>query len=176
MSEGKVKKMSIDTSKDMEEIYRRYCIPLKKFAISICHDPVLADDLVSETFYRAIKNFDSYKEGNLFAWLCTIAKNVYFNHLKKKENLNVSIDDEDFHEVAASTNVEAEVIKREEKRKLDECLNSLSDTEKEVVKLRIESGLSFKEIGDVLHKSENWARVTFYRCKEKLKGMMNDEE
>ena len=41
---------------------------------------------------------------------------------------------------------------------------------------RIEAGLSFKEIGDVLHKSENWARVTFYRCKEKLKGMMNDEE
>ena len=64
---------------DMEEIYLRYATPLKKYAVSICHDPVLADDIVSETFYRAIKNIDSFKEGSLFAWLCTISKNIYFN-------------------------------------------------------------------------------------------------
>ena len=90
--------------------------------------------------------------------------------------MTASIDDENFMEVAGNTDVEAEVMKREEQRKLAESINSLADIEKEVVKLRIDSGLSFKEIGDVLHKSENWARVTFYRSKEKLKGMMNDEE
>ena len=168
--------MNDNSSKQMEEIYLKYCIPLKKYVISICRNPDLADDIVSETFYRAIKNFESYKEGNLFAWLCTIAKNIYFNHLKKKDNMNSSIDDENFVEVAGSDNVEAEVIKREEQRKLSECINGLSEAEKEIVKLRIEAGLSFKEIGDVLHKNENYARVTFYRCKEKLKGMMNDEE
>ncbi len=168
--------MSIDTSRDMEEIYLRYCIPLKKYAVSICHDPILADDLVSETFYRAIKNIDSFKEGNLFGWLCTIEKNVYFNHLKKKENMNVSLDDENFPEYASSSNVEDEVIKAAERARLKKCIESLSETEREVVTLRTQSGLSFKEIGDVMHKSENWARVTFYRCKEKLKGMMSDEE
>ena len=167
--------MNSASTKEMEEIYLKYCIPLKKYVVSICHNRDLADDIVSETFYRAIKNFDSFTGGNLFAWLCTIAKNIYFNHLKKKDNNNASIDDENFMEVAANTNVEAEVMKREEKRKLDESIQSLSETERKVVLLRIDSGLSFKEIGDVLHKSENWARVTFYRLKEKLKGMMNDE-
>ena len=120
--------MNGTSSKEMEEIYLKYCLPLKKYVISICHNPDLADDIVSETFYRAIKNFDSYKEGNLFAWLCTIAKNTYFNHLKKKDNLNSSIDDENFVEVAGSDNVEDQVMKREEQRKLSECINSLSDT------------------------------------------------
>ncbi|MCR4648680.1 MAG: sigma-70 family RNA polymerase sigma factor [Lachnospiraceae bacterium] len=161
---------------DMEEIYLRYATPLKKYAVSICHDPVLADDIVSETFYRAIKNIDSFKDGSLFAWLCTISKNIYFNYLKKKENKNVSLDDEDFPEYASGTNVEEEVIKRDERKKLNECIAKLSQIERDVVRLRTDSDLSFKEIGDVLHKSENWARVTFYRCKEKLKGMMQNEE
>ena len=154
------------STKEMEEIYLKYCIPLKKYVVSVCRNQDLADDIVSETFYRAIKNYDSFTGGNL----------LYFNHLKKKDNTNASIDDENFMEVAGNMNVEAEVMKREEKRRLAESINSLADIEKEVVKLRIDSGLSFKEIGDVLHKSENWARVTFYRSKEKLKGMMNDEE
>ena len=160
----------------MKDIYLNNCITHKKYVVSVSCNQVLANDIVSETFYRAIKNYDSFTGGNLFAWLCTIAKNIYFNHLKKKDNTIASIDDENFMEVAGNMNVEAEVMKREEKRRLEESINSLSDIEKEVVKLRIDSGLSFKEIGDVLHKSENWARVTFYRSKEKLKGMMNDEE
>ena len=168
--------MNTASSREMEEIYLKYCIPLKKYVVSICHNQDLADDIVSETFFRAIKNFDSFTGGNLFAWLCTIAKNIYFNHIKRKDNTNASIDDANFMEVAGNTDVEAEVIKREEQKKLAECIDSLADIEKEVVKLRVNAGLSFKEIGDVLHKSENWARVTFYRSKEKLKGMMNNEE
>ena len=61
-------------------------------------------------------------------------------------------------EVAGNTDVEAEVIKREEQKKLAECIDSLADIEKEVVKLRVNAGLSFKEIGEVLHKSENLYR------------------
>lgn len=43
-----------------------------------------------------------------------------------------------------------------------------SDT-KELMYLRIFGELSFREIGDIMSKTENWARVTFYRSKEKLK-------
>lgn len=51
----------------------------------------------------------------------------------------------------------------------------LDEAAKDIVYLRIFAGLSFKEIGNVLGKSENWARVTFYRCKSKLKGLMENE-
>ena len=79
--------------KEMEEIYKKYCVPLKKYVVSICRDPDTADDIVSETFFRAIKNIDSFDGTSLFGWLCTIARNIYFNHLKRKDNNAFSLDD-----------------------------------------------------------------------------------
>ena len=164
--------MSEESLKEMEEIYRKYCMPLKKYVISLCHNADTADDIVSETFYRAILNIDTFEGSNLFGWLCTIAKNLYFNQLKKKDNNNASLDDEDFIQVASSSDVEEDVIKNAQHQRLMECISDLSETERQVVTLRISADLTFSEIGRVLNKTENWARVTFYRCKEKLKGMM----
>ncbi|HAV90950.1 MAG TPA: RNA polymerase subunit sigma [Eubacterium sp.] len=164
-----------ENSLDMDAIYRKYCLPLKKYIISICRNDVLADDIVSETFYKAIVNIDSFRGGNLYAWLCTIAKNTYFNHVKKKENLNVSLDDKEYLEFKSSKSTEDKFMENEEKRELMDQVLKLPEKEQEVIKLRTYMGLSFKEIGDMLHKSENWARVTYYRSKEKLKGMMNYE-
>ena len=56
-------------------------------------------------------------------------------------------------------------------------VHELPEPAREVVYLRAFGGLSFREIGDVVGRTENWARVTFYRCKEKLRnGGANDEE
>ena len=167
--------MSEESMKEMEEIYRKYCVPLKKYVVSICRDPDTADDIVSETFYRAIKNIDSFDGISLFGWLCTIAKNIYFNHLKRKDNNNFSLNAEYAVCVADLSNVEDEAIERLQRKKLFECIQKLSETEKEVVSLHIYADLNFAQIGAVFGKSENWARVTFYRCKEKLKGMMSNE-
>ena len=55
-------------------------------------------------------------------------------------------------------------------------IHDLPETQREVVYLRAFGDLSFREIGDVLGRTETWARVTFYRCKEKLRnGGMCDE-
>lgn len=167
--------MSEESIKEMEEIYKKYCTPLKKYVLSLCRNTSFADDIVSETFYRAIINIETFNGDNLFAWLCVIARNLYFNQLKKKDNNTASLDDEDFIEIASSSDVENDVIKRVQHQKLTECISSLTKTEREVVNLRIYADLTFNEIGRVLNKSENWARVTFYRSKEKLKGMMIDE-
>ena len=48
-------------------------------------------------------------------------------------------------------------------------VHALPEPGREVVYLRVFGGLSFREIGDVLGKTETWARVTFYRGKEKLR-------
>ena len=167
--------MSEESMKEMEEIYKKYCAVLKKYVVSLCRDPDTADDIVSETFYRAIKNIDSFDGASLFGWLCTIAKNIYFNHLKRKDNNTFSLDDEYAVQVADLSNVEDEAIENLQRTKLYECIQALSETEKEVVSLRIYTDLNFAQIGMVFGKSENWARVTYYGCKEKLKGMMSNE-
>lgn len=154
---------------NMESIYIEYALPLKKYIYSLCKDHDLAEDLVSETFYKAIKNIDSFYGGNMFTWLCTIGKNLYFNHRKKKETQNVSLDDMEQFDIAGKEQVEEKVVQKASNMELYKSMQSLDSVEREVVYLRSFADLSFKEIGEVLGKSENWARVTFFRCKEKLK-------
>ena len=60
-------------------------------------------------------------------------------------------------------------IENENRRKLFESIKKLDKTTQEVILLRINGDLSFKEIGEILGKTETWARVTFYRGKQKLK-------
>ena len=57
---------------------------------------------------------------------------------------------------------------REEKMELFRKVHILDETAKEVVLLRLTGAFSFREIGDIFGKNENWARVTFYRAKQKL--------
>lgn len=158
-----------DNDKDMEAIYRRYATPLKHFIVSMCHDDFMADDIVAETFYKAIKNIDSFSGGNMFTWLCTIAKNTLLNQLSRKESQNLSIDDEDFSEPAAPGSVEDSLVQKESRIELYKLLQTLEPNERDVMYLRIFGELSYSEIGDILGRTENWSRVTYFRCKEKLK-------
>ena len=57
---------------------------------------------------------------------------------------------------------------REEKMELFRKVHILDETAKAVVLLRLTGAFSFREIGDIFGKNENWARVTFYRAKQKL--------
>ena len=69
---------------DIEKIYTDYAVPLKKYVLSLCGNPTVADDITAETFFKAIKNIDSFKGGKIFTWLCAIAKNTYFDYIGKK--------------------------------------------------------------------------------------------
>ena len=159
----------MDDSRDMDRIFRRYAIPLKKYVMTLCHDEYLAEDVVAETFYKAITHIDSWRGGNIFTWLCTIAKNLFLNHVKKKETQNVSLDAEDScYDVAAEGTPLGEMLQKEQKLELFTKMQALPPAEREVVYLRTFADLSYKEIGTVLGKTENWARVTFFRAKAKL--------
>ena len=111
----------MDDMKDMDVVYRRYALPLKKFVMTLCKDEFLADDIVADTFYKAITHIDSWRGGNIFTWLCTIAKNQFLNHVKKKETQNASLDEqEEVFEIPAAADSPLEQLeKKEQKMVLD---------------------------------------------------------
>ena len=85
----------------------------------------------------------------------------------KKNNQYKTISIEDV-EIADEKKIEEEYIKSNSKLKLYAALQNLDSTTREVIYLRLTGDLSFKEIGKILNKTENWARVTFFRAKQKL--------
>lgn len=161
--------------KDIEQIYLANATPLKKYIMSLCHNNVLADDIVAETFCKALDNVDSLENGSVLNWLCTTARHKYFDYLKKKECKNESFDNMEYL-IEADDNPEEETLNKGDRLQVYRYLQKLESDAKDVVYLRIFAELSFKEIGSILGQSENAVRVSFYRSKNKLKRWINDEK
>ena len=158
---------------DLEQVYREHAQTVYKFLLSQCHSEALAEELTQETFYQAVRSIDRF-DGTckISVWLCQIAKHLWFRQLRR-QNREVPAEDAAFELPLPSA--EEEALARSAHMTLLKEVHSLAEPYREVVYLRAFGGLSFREIGDVLGKSENWARVTFYRGKERLKGGIGHE-
>ena len=155
------------------EIYEKYSTDLYSFIIKLCGNEQLAKDIMQDTMLRAFTHFDQYNgRCNIKIWLCTIAKNVYFDHLRKSESRNTSLDTA---ENAAVDSFEQSLTDSDTAIRIHHLLHELDEPYREVLLLRIFAELKFSDIGSVFGKSENWAGVTYYRGKRKLIELMKKE-
>ena len=153
---------------DIEQLYEEYFNSVYKYLLCLTHDANLSEELTQETFCKAIEKIHTFK-GNckVSVWLCQIAKNLLINEYNKSKKYH-NVPDEELVLLEDNIKVEDTVILNNEKINLYKKMQKLDNNSKEVVYLRITGELSFKEIGNILNKSENWARVTFYRARKKL--------
>lgn len=153
--------------REIEELYRQYYDVIFKYLMCLSKNKEIAEDLTQETFYKMIKKINTYKGKAKFSvWLCEIAKNTYYDELRKNKKISKN---EEIDNIISDQNLETDYIEKEQKLKTYEKINQLDEITRRVLYLRINSELSFKEIGEILGKTENWARVTFYRGKQKIK-------
>lgn len=154
--------------RDMEQIYQKYMPQVYRFLFSLCHDIHMAEELTQETFYQALKGIDDFRgECRLYVWLCSIAKRLWYRELKKKEREKPL---EAVEETAtAKSGTEDSAIQKVEVLRLYKILHSFEEPLREVMYLRLNGNFTFKEIGEIMGKDENWARVTFYRGKQRIR-------
>ncbi len=164
----------------MKEIYEKYSKLVYNYLYKITNNKELSEDLMQETFYSAIKNINSFNNKcKISTWLCQIAKNKYMNEIRK-QNVLVSMEEYSFDYFNIyinneTNNIEQNLIKNEEKEFLYKNLNKLDDTIRELFFLKIKLNFTFKEIAIILGKTEEWARVNFYRTKIKIKEELKNE-
>ena len=161
-------------SKDVfiERLYQAYYMDVYSYIITIMKNSEIAEELTQETFYRAMKSEFKGKSSEL-TWLCSIAKNLCMDVFRKKKN-EVPLDLEE--ELESGHEVEREIIAKTENLEIHKALHELEEPYKEVFSLRVFGELSFKEIGQIFGKTENWARVTYHRGKLKLQAQLGKGE
>lgn len=163
----------MEMNKDFDEIYRLYADGVYRYILSLCRDKTLADDILQNTMLKAFNNVGSFTGGcSVKTWLCSIARNEFLNHLKKNNNKNVSLDE---NTVSKSENPEERAISNLSAVDILKLVHALEEPFREVFTLRFYGDLKFSEIGEVFGKSENWARVNFFRAREKLARMLEKE-
>lgn len=154
---------------DMSDIYKEYFATVNKYLFCLTHDNNLSEELTQETFYRAVKKINSFKGTcKLSVWLCQIAKNLWYDELKRNKRF-VELKDNELFSLEALENIEETFITSEDKINLYNKIKKLDKEVQKVIYLRITEDLTFKEIADILNKTESWVRVSFYRGKQKLK-------
>jgi len=155
----------------MEEVYRRHARTVYRYLLTLTRDDDLAEELTQETFYQAIRSSDRF-DGScaVSTWLCAIAKNVLATY-RRKHPAAEDVDEQTLPIPSAEEDALSETGRLELLKKL----HALREPYREVLYLRAFGGLSFREIGEVQGKTENWARVTFYRGKELLRKEVDED-
>ncbi|MBQ8803675.1 MAG: sigma-70 family RNA polymerase sigma factor [Tyzzerella sp.] len=156
----------------IEDVYKEYSQIVYRYLLSITRSEQLSEELTQETFYQAIRTVNRFDGScKVSTWLCAIAKNVWKSYQRKHpytENLA--------EEVSLGNHTESVVFSNLSRIEVFKKIHLLEGEAKEVVYLRLFGDLSFKEIGEILGRTENWARVTYYRGKEKLRKELDADE
>lgn len=161
---------------EFEDIYRTYFNDVYLYVRRLSGDTALAEEITSETFFKAMRSIGSFRgDCDIRVWLCQIAKNCYYTYLKKIGRTD-PIDNVDLSELPAmQTTIEDQCIRREESAQIRAIVHRLSDPYREVFMWRVFAELSFKQIGQLFGKSENWACVTYHRAKAMIRSKLKEE-
>ena len=157
---------------DISEIYQYHAQTVYRYLLSLTQDPHLAEELTQETFCQAIKGVGKFRgESQISTWLCSIAKRQLAQY-QRRHPPTVELSEQ----LPSGMDPEREVLDGLGYMALLKRLHSLNEPYREVMYLRLFGDLSFANIGEILGKTENWARVTYYRGKEKLRKELLEDE
>lgn len=154
---------------DIEEIYKQYSKMLYKYIYCLSGNEELSEEIVQDTFLVAVKDINKFEgKCKISTWLCSIAKNIWYQRLKKEKKINqISIDNIE----VIDKSIEENLCDKEERIELFKKIQKLDEETKNVIYLRTFGNLSYEEIAEIMNKTSSWARVVYFRGKQKLKDM-----
>lgn len=159
---------------EFEEIYRAYFRYVELYLMAICRDAHLAEELTEQVFFQALKALPTFRgDCDIRTWLCAMGRNTYLSH-KRKERPAQNIDELRIPDPRQG--IEERLMDREQAMAIHRCLHDLPEPYKEVFSLRIFGQLSFRDIGSLFGKTDNWACVTYHRARQKIRDEMEESK
>lgn len=140
-----------------------------------------ARELTQEAFYQACLSLYRFRqEASLKTWLFSIARNVYLKYLREKAKHQTIAWDENLSSIeqnSMDSNSPADIlILQEERKRIQEALDQLSETARTIIVLKEYEQLSYEEIAGIFGQTVNWSRVTFFRAKKQLGQLYRELE
>ena len=156
----------------LEEIYAKYHTEVYLYALSFCQNHYIAQDLVSETFYKAMLSLDESKDYIKF-WLFRVCKNLYLDSVRKDRS-NHPLDNYEYLLSNEDTPLD-KIINNEERTRVYYQVLKLPPSYKEIITLYYYCDFSLKEISSTIDISEGAAKTLLFRARRKLKSALEAE-
>ena len=117
---------------------------------------------------------DFRDECDIRVWICQIAKNTYYSFLKKSKKI-ASVDETELQSIVdPNAFIEEQIGIQDETQQIRKILHTIPEPYKEIFMWRVFGELSFKEIGDLYNKTDNWACVTYHRARKMIQGRLEE--
>lgn len=157
-----------------EEVVTSYIKLVYFFARKSLSDQADVDDMVQETFLKAMKTYEKFNfksEGELKSWLLTICRHLIVDYFRgKKHTINMNDEEMDlFSNGDTEDLLEAQIDKEKDAGKVKKALASLKPIEQEIIRLRVCEEMEFKDMAIALGTKEAAIKMRFYRTLIKLK-------
>lgn len=151
----------------IEKLYMQYKKDIYLYFMSLTQDHTLSEDLLSETFVKAIKSLPTFRgQSTVKTWLFGIAKNTWLQHLR---SCRKTVEYDELLEVYVNYGLDELIISKEKICRIKEFLQKKDERTRKIVSMRVE-GVPYSEIAEKLHISESSARVIDYRVKQGMKN------
>lgn len=158
---------------DYEKLYNSYYMQVYSYAITLTKNPEQAEEITQHTFFNAISTKSQFAgRSDELTWLCSIAKNLYYDEIRRKQRL---IDADDINTAPSDVDLEQVVEDADMAFRVHLVLHQLEEPYKEVFQLRVFGELPFAQIAAIFGKTESWARVTYHRARLKIQERMEDK-
>lgn len=158
-------------------LYERYLNPIYRYLYFRIGDEASAEDMTEEVFVRAWESLPRYqvRKDSFKSWLYRIAHNLYVDTLRKKTPQ--TIENEEMENKRDEHPLPEETLSRQQDMAtLTRAVQQLNDIEQQVVLLRFVDGLSHREVGRFIGKSEQASRVIQHRALTALHAILSQEE
>ena len=155
-----------------QKLYEAYYMRVYSFVMTLAGEKYLAEEITQETFYRAMTARQPFRgDSDSFTWLCAIAKHLFLDETRKAARRGDAAVAEEIPDTDAGPAERA--ADRDDSFRIHMILHALEEPYKEVFELRCFGELSFRQIGTIFGKTENWARVTYHRARLKIQERMD---
>ncbi len=159
---------------DMEKIYSQYGEIVYKYVFCLTGNEDITEEIVQETFLVAVQDINKFKgECKISTWLCQISKYIWYKKLKKQKLRQEIPLDSIQNSLFIDESIEEVICAKENNLQLFKKLQTLDEDTRNVMYLRILGNFEYSEIAEIMNRSSNWARVVFFRGKQKIKEEFN---
>jgi RNA polymerase sigma-70 factor (ECF subfamily) len=166
--EAQIVARALAEPEEFAPLYERYFPRIYAYCLRRTGRPEEAEDLTSLIFTSALSGLQNYRGGSFAAWLFKIAHNALVNHLRRRKPQTV-LEASGLTLADNSPDMLAGVVEKEDRDRVARLIAALPDEQRELLALRIAAGLSAREIGAVVNKSEGAVRVALHRIVQQLR-------
>ncbi|MDI6852575.1 MAG: sigma-70 family RNA polymerase sigma factor [Deltaproteobacteria bacterium] len=159
-----------------EELVKKYQREIYGLACRLVMDQEEAKDLTQQAFLQAFIHIRGFRQQSQFrTWLFRIAINQCYNFLKSKKKFGDPVDPQEM-QIVGEDSPEEDLLAEQDRQRLYEALEKLPPKQRAVITLKLEQGLSYQEISQVLGGTSGAARVNYCQALKTLKKYLKSED